>query len=89
MVLPGQDTALYLQLENVSPLDINAKIIDPNGYSEDAEVRNLGDNLYRIEFRPVVDGPHTVSIFYKGQHILGKFSIGIYILLSKSRELKF
>ncbi|OZC12621.1 hypothetical protein X798_00252 [Onchocerca flexuosa] len=78
-ILPEQDTALYLHLENVSPLDINARIIHPNGYSEDAVVRDLGDNLYRIEFRPAMDGPHAVSIFYKGQHILGspfQFTVG-------------
>uniref|UniRef100_A0A1I7VY84 Filamin/ABP280 repeat family protein n=1 Tax=Loa loa TaxID=7209 RepID=A0A1I7VY84_LOALO len=79
IVLPEQDTALYLQLENVSPMNTKAKVVDPNGYSEDVEVRDLGDSLYRIEFRPVVDGPHAVSIFYKGRHVSGspfQFTVG-------------
>uniref|UniRef100_A0AAF5PZP8 Calponin-homology (CH) domain-containing protein n=1 Tax=Wuchereria bancrofti TaxID=6293 RepID=A0AAF5PZP8_WUCBA len=79
VVLPGQDTALYLQLENVSSLDTKARVVDPNGYSKDVKVRDLGDDLYRIEFKPVVNGLHAVSILYKGQHVSGspfQFTVG-------------
>lgn len=71
MVLPGQNTAIYLQLENVTPVDTKAKIVDPNGCSDDIEVRDLGDHLYRIEFTPALDGPHAIAVFYKGQHVPG------------------
>uniref|UniRef100_A0A0R3RZ00 Filamin-A n=1 Tax=Elaeophora elaphi TaxID=1147741 RepID=A0A0R3RZ00_9BILA len=79
VVLPGQDTAIYLQLENISPEDTKAKIVDPYGCSEDIEMRDLGDHLYRIEFKPVVNGPHVISVFYKGQHVSGspfQFTVG-------------
>ncbi|CAG9538291.1 unnamed protein product [Cercopithifilaria johnstoni] len=79
VVLPGQDTAIYLQLENVSPMDTKAKIVDPNGCSKEIEVRDLGDHLYGIEFTPALDGPHAISIFCKGQHVSGspfQFTVG-------------
>ncbi|VDN01780.1 unnamed protein product [Thelazia callipaeda] len=70
-VLPGQDTALYLQLENISPLETTAKVVDPNGCSEDVEIHHLGNSLYRFQFRPLVSGRHAISVFYKGKHISG------------------
>lgn len=71
MVMPGQDAFLFLQMEDTSPMDITAKVMDPSGRSDDVEVRDLGSNFYQIKFKPGVDGPHAVSVFHKGQHVLG------------------
>jgi hypothetical protein len=38
IVCAGQDCELYLKLPDASPLDMNAKIMDPDGVSEDIEV---------------------------------------------------
>uniref|UniRef100_A0A915PPA4 Calponin-homology (CH) domain-containing protein n=1 Tax=Setaria digitata TaxID=48799 RepID=A0A915PPA4_9BILA len=79
VVLPGQYAALYLQLENVLPMEATAKVVGPNGYCGDVEIQDFGDNLYRIEFKPAVNGLYAISVFYKGQHVLGspfQFTVG-------------
>ncbi|KAL3998459.1 Filamin/ABP280 repeat family protein [Acanthocheilonema viteae] len=79
IVLPGQNTAIYLQLENISLNDTKAKIVDPNGCSKDIKIRDLSDHLYRIEFTPAVDGRHAISVFNKGKHVSGspfQFTVG-------------
>lgn len=74
MVLPNQDATLYLQLENTSPMETTAKVMDPNGKSYDIEVRDTGNSLYQIKFKPEMDGSHAISVFNKGQHVIGKLS---------------
>ncbi|KAM3720424.1 Filamin-A [Dirofilaria immitis] len=79
IILAEQNTAIYLHHGNISLRDTKVKIIDPNGYSDDVNIRDLSDNLYRIEFRPIVDGPHTICIFCNEQHVLGspfQFTVG-------------
>uniref|UniRef100_A0A158Q7V9 Calponin-homology (CH) domain-containing protein n=1 Tax=Elaeophora elaphi TaxID=1147741 RepID=A0A158Q7V9_9BILA len=79
MVLPKQDASLYLQLENTSPMETTAKVMDPNGKSYDIEVRDIGGSLYQISFKPEMDGSHAISVFNKGQHVLGspfQFTVG-------------
>lgn len=72
MALPNQDAAMYLLLENTSPVETTAKVMDPNSKSYDIEVRDIGSSLYQIGFKPAMDGSHVISVFNKGQHILGK-----------------
>lgn len=69
-------------------MDITAKIVDPNGFNEDIDIRDLGDHLYRIEFTPAMKGPHAISVFHKGQHVPGKLQIYLRVHLSRSRKLK-
>ncbi len=38
VVSAGQDCRLNLKLPNTSPMEMNAKIMDPEGVSEDIEV---------------------------------------------------
>lgn len=74
IALPKQDASLYLRLENTSPMETTAKVMDPNGKSYDIEVRDIGDCLYQISFKPEMDGSHAISVFNKGQHVSGKLS---------------
>uniref|UniRef100_A0A8R1XX00 Calponin-homology (CH) domain-containing protein n=1 Tax=Onchocerca volvulus TaxID=6282 RepID=A0A8R1XX00_ONCVO len=79
MAMPHQEAAFYLQLENTSPMETTAKIMDPKGRSSDIEVRDIGNNLYQITFKPEMDGSHAISVFNKGQHVLGspfQFTVG-------------
>ncbi|VDN01002.1 unnamed protein product [Thelazia callipaeda] len=79
IVIPHQIAALYLRLENTSPIETTAKVLDPEGRSSDVEVRDLGDNLYQVKFKPEVDGAHAISVFSKGQHLTGspfQFTVG-------------
>lgn len=83
MAMPHQEAAFYLQLENTSPMETTAKIMDPKGRSSDIEVRDIGNNLYQITFKPEMDGSHAISVFNKGQHVLGELSYSfIQILIS-------
>uniref|UniRef100_A0A915Q2T4 Calponin-homology (CH) domain-containing protein n=1 Tax=Setaria digitata TaxID=48799 RepID=A0A915Q2T4_9BILA len=79
MVLPNHDAVLYFQMENTSPMETTAKVMDPKGKSFDIEVRDIGSNLYQVHFKPEMDGSHAISVFNKGQHILGspfQFTVG-------------
>ncbi|MCP9266279.1 Filamin-A [Dirofilaria immitis] len=79
VTLPNQDASLYLRLENTSPMETTAKVLNPKGQSSDIEVRDLGDSLYQIIFKPEMDGPHAISVFNKGQHVSGspfQFTVG-------------
>ncbi|VDK87865.1 unnamed protein product [Litomosoides sigmodontis] len=79
IALPKQVASLCLRLENTSPMETTAKVMDPNGKSYDIEVRDIGDCLYQISFTPETDGSHAISVFNKGQHILGspfQFTVG-------------
>ncbi|OZC08192.1 hypothetical protein X798_04808 [Onchocerca flexuosa] len=79
LAIPQQEAAFYLQLENTSPMETTAKIMDPKGRSSDIEVRDIGNNLYQITFKPEMDGSHAISVFNKGQHVLGspfQFTVG-------------
>lgn len=61
------------QLTNTSPLDMAAKVMDPDGHVEDVELRDLsGDGNYLLKFFPKKEGLHTVSVLHKGQHVAGK-----------------
>ncbi|VIO86121.1 Filamin/ABP280 repeat family protein [Brugia malayi] len=79
MILPNQDASIYLKLENTSPMETTAKVMNPDGKSSDIEVRDTGDSLYQIIFKPEMDGSHAISVFNKGQHVLGspfQFTVG-------------
>ncbi|MCP9257858.1 FiLamiN (Actin binding protein) [Dirofilaria immitis] len=68
IILAEQNTAIYLHHGNISLRDTKVKIIDPNGYSDDVNIRDLSDNLYRIEFRPIVDGsPFQFTVGYMAE----------------------
>lgn len=74
MVLPGQDACLYLHLPHTAPMEMNAKVMMPNGRSEDVEMRDLDNNYYQIRFRPEVEGTYAVSVFHRDQHVSGMFA---------------
>uniref|UniRef100_A0A9J2PU03 Uncharacterized protein n=1 Tax=Ascaris lumbricoides TaxID=6252 RepID=A0A9J2PU03_ASCLU len=71
VVLPGQDACLYLHLPHTAPMEMNAKVMMPNGRSEDVEMRDLDNNYYQIRFRPEVEGTYAVSVFHRDQHVSG------------------
>uniref|UniRef100_F1KPN0 Filamin-A n=1 Tax=Ascaris suum TaxID=6253 RepID=F1KPN0_ASCSU len=81
VVLPGQDACLYLHLPHTAPMEMNAKVMMPNGRSEDVEMRDLDNNYYQIRFRPEVEGTYAVSVFHRDQHVSGspfQFTVGLF-----------
>lgn len=58
-----------------------AKVASPNGETEDAEIIDMEDCLYAVNFVPKEIGVHIVSVRYKDIHIPGspfQFTIGPY-----------
>lgn len=77
--LPDHEGNVFLKLPNTSPMDINARIMDPKGKTEDVEMRDMGDQFYQIRFRPQMEGIHNLSIMYKDAHVNGSpfpFTVG-------------
>ncbi|CAD6191974.1 unnamed protein product [Caenorhabditis auriculariae] len=81
MSLPGQESLMFLKLPNTSPMDINARIMDPKGHNEFIEMRDLGDQYYQIRFTPSMEGVHTLSVMHKDAHVNGspfQFTVGSF-----------
>ena len=58
---------------------MSAKIASPGGDVEDAEICDLDDCLYAVNFVPKEAGIHTVSVRHKDIHIPGspfQFTVG-------------
>lgn len=56
-----------------------AKLMNPDGVSEDIEMRDLGDQFYEIVFKPQMEGQHSISVLHKEQHVSGspfQFTVG-------------
>lgn len=56
-----------------------AKIASPSGEVEDAEILDMEDSLYAVQFVPKEVGIHTVSVRHKDIHIPGspfQYTIG-------------
>ncbi|CAB3406891.1 unnamed protein product [Caenorhabditis bovis] len=81
LALPNQESLLYFKLPNTSPMDINARLMDPKGHTEDIEMRDIGQQFYQLKFLPKMEGVHTISIMYKDAHVNGspfQFTVGSF-----------
>uniref|UniRef100_A0AC35U6T8 Calponin-homology (CH) domain-containing protein n=1 Tax=Rhabditophanes sp. KR3021 TaxID=114890 RepID=A0AC35U6T8_9BILA len=65
-------TSLILAVANANPMEVTAKLMHPNGKSEDITVRQLRDShLYQIFFEVPTEGMYAISVFYKENHLRG------------------
>ncbi|CEF70689.1 Filamin/ABP280 repeat and Calponin homology domain and Immunoglobulin-like fold domain and Immunoglobulin E-set domain and Filamin/ABP280 repeat-like-containing protein [Strongyloides ratti] len=71
MCLENSKCTMYITLMNANPMDVTAKILHPDGKSDDVVVRQSQDNLYEICFDTKKEGMYALSIFYKDSHIRG------------------
>ncbi|CAI5447621.1 unnamed protein product [Caenorhabditis angaria] len=81
IALPDQESLLFLKLPNTSPMDINARLMDPKGHTDDIEMRDLGQQYYQLKFTPKLEGVHTLSVMYKDTHVNGspfQFTVGSF-----------
>lgn len=69
--LPKRRTLVYFLLENIRLENTEVLIIGPNDRYVDGEIRKVDHSLYQVEFKPVVVGPHILSIFEGGKHVPG------------------
>ncbi|KJH52735.1 Filamin/ABP280 repeat protein [Dictyocaulus viviparus] len=79
MSVPKKEALVYMNLPNVSPMDIEAKILDPKGHTEAVVMRDIDGQLFQIRFIPQIEGLHYLSILHKDAHIYGspfQFTVG-------------
>uniref|UniRef100_A0A914S0X8 Uncharacterized protein n=1 Tax=Parascaris equorum TaxID=6256 RepID=A0A914S0X8_PAREQ len=77
--MAGRETHVALHLPKADAAEVEARVIQPNGGSQKANIYRIDEMLYLIEFKPEVKGVHVVSVFHRGEHIAGspfQFTVG-------------
>lgn len=75
----GSNCKLTFKIPGTSAFDMASKISSPSGEVEDAEILDLEESLFAVQFQPKEVGIHTVSIRHKDIHIPGspfQFTVG-------------
>ncbi|KAK8751523.1 hypothetical protein OTU49_008926 [Cherax quadricarinatus] len=75
----GSQCRLTFKLPGISPFDLGATVTSPGGVTEAAEIGEVEDGLYGVNFVPKELGIHTVSVKYQEMHIPGspfQFTVG-------------
>lgn len=68
----GNECKLTFKMRGITSFDLAATVTSPNGTTEDAEVNEVEDGLYAVNFVPREEGVHTVSVKFTELHIPGK-----------------
>ncbi|CAG9862811.1 unnamed protein product [Phyllotreta striolata] len=77
----GSQCKLTFKMPGITSFDLSASVTSPGGVTEDAEIKEVKDGLYAVNFVPKELGVHTVSVRYKDIHIPGspfQFTVGPY-----------
>ncbi|CAH1153671.1 unnamed protein product [Phaedon cochleariae] len=77
----GSQCKLTFKMPGITSFDLSATVTSPGGVTEDAEINEVRDGLYAVNFVPKELGVHTVSVRYKDIHIPGspfQFTVGPY-----------
>ncbi|XP_055616121.1 filamin-A isoform X3 [Toxorhynchites rutilus septentrionalis] len=75
----GSQCKLTFKMPGITSFDLSATVTSPGGVTEDAEIQEIEDGLYAVNFVPKELGVHTVSVKYKQIHIPGspfQFTVG-------------
>lgn len=67
----GGDCKLTFKMPGITSFDLAASITSPSHVSEDAEIQEVSDGVYAVNFVPKESGVHTVSVRYTEMHIPG------------------
>lgn len=67
----GSECKLTFKMPGITSFDLVASITSPNRAIEDAEIQEISDGLYAVNFVPKEVGVHTVSVRYTEMHIPG------------------
>lgn len=68
----GGECKLTFKMPGITSFDLGATVTSPSGVTEDAEIQEIADGLYAVNFIPKELGVHTVSVRYTEMHIPGK-----------------
>ncbi|KHJ41417.1 Filamin/ABP280 repeat protein [Trichuris suis] len=71
VVQPGDDCIMSLKIPGTAAIDLNARIMTPDGNIEDVELWEESSELYMLRFVPRQEGVHTLSVLMRGSHIAG------------------
>lgn len=68
----GSQCKLTFKMPGITSFDLAASVTSPSGNIDDAEIQEVNDGLYAVNFVPKELGVHTVSVKYTEMHIPGK-----------------
>ncbi|XP_055382224.1 filamin-A isoform X2 [Condylostylus longicornis] len=75
----GSNCRLTFKMPGITSFDLAACVTSPAKITEDAEIVEVENGLYAVNFVPKELGVHTVSVRYKDMHIPGspfQFTVG-------------
>ncbi|CDW56754.1 filamin C [Trichuris trichiura] len=81
VVQPGDDCIMSLKIPGTAAIDLNARIMTPDGNIEDVELWEESSELYMLRFVPRQEGVHTLSVLMRGSHIAGspfQYTVGSF-----------
>lgn len=71
----GSQCKLTFKMPGITSFDLGATVTSPSGSVDDAEIQEVQDGLYAVNFVPKELGVHTVCVKYSEMHIPGKFRL--------------
>lgn len=67
----GSKCKLTFKMPGITSFDLAAYVTSPKGVSQDAEVQEIEDGLYTVQFVPKEQGVHVIAVKYTDLHIPG------------------
>lgn len=67
----GSKCKLTFKMPGITSFDLAASVTSPKGTVQDAEVQEIEDGLYAVQFVPKEQGVHVISVKYTDIHIPG------------------
>lgn len=71
----GSKCKLTFKMPGITSFDLAASVTSPKGISQDAEVQEIEDGLYAVQFVPKEQGVHVIAVKYTDIHIPGAFNV--------------
>lgn len=68
----GSKCKLTFKMPGITSFDLAAAVTSPKGVTQDAEVQEIEDGIYAVNFVPKVEGVHVISVKYTDLDIPGK-----------------
>lgn len=75
----GSQCKLTFKMPGITSRDLASTVTSPNGVTESAQIKEVEDGLYAVNFVPKELGVHTVCVKYRDMHIPGspfQFTVG-------------
>lgn len=73
----GSKCKLTFKMPGITSFDLAASVTSPKSVTQDAEVQEVEDGLYAVQFVPKDQGVHIIAVKYTDIHIPGLYSFFI------------